>query len=59
MENNNFERLQRWFDFEFESNLDFDESERFLLALINLKQYITAKINTWRHECNKHLYSLI
>jgi hypothetical protein len=33
------------FGFEFESNLDFDESERFLLALINLKQYISIKIN--------------
>jgi hypothetical protein len=40
-----FERLRRMFGFEFESNSDFDESERFLLALINLKQYISIKIN--------------
>jgi hypothetical protein len=40
-----FERLQRRFGFEFESNLDFNESEHFLLALINVKQYISIKIN--------------
>jgi hypothetical protein len=41
------------FGFEFESNLDFDESERFLLALINLKQFISTKVNAWQHKCNK------
>jgi hypothetical protein len=40
-----FERLRRSFGFEFESNSDFDESKLFLLALINLKQYISTKIN--------------
>jgi hypothetical protein len=40
-----FERLRRRFGFEFESNSDLDKSERFLLALINLKQYISTKIN--------------
>jgi hypothetical protein len=51
-----FERLQRRFGFEFESNLDFGESKSFLLALINLMQYISTKINAWWHECNEHLY---
>jgi hypothetical protein len=45
-----FERLRQRFGFKLESNLDFDESERFLLELINLKQYINTKINVWRHE---------
>jgi hypothetical protein len=40
-----FERLRWSFDFEFVSNSDFIESEHFLLALINLKQYISTKIN--------------
>jgi hypothetical protein len=39
------ERLRRKFDFEFESNTDSNESERFLLALLNLNQYINTKIN--------------
>jgi hypothetical protein len=39
------ERLRRKFDFEFESNTDSNESERFLLALLNLNQYISTKIN--------------
>jgi hypothetical protein len=51
-----FERIRYSFGFELESNSDFDESERFLLTLVNLKQYICTKINAWRHECNKHLY---
>jgi hypothetical protein len=33
-----FERLRRKFDFEFESNTDSNESEHFLLALLNLNQ---------------------
>jgi hypothetical protein len=49
-------RLRQRFGFEFEPNSDFDESERFLLTLINLKQYISTKIIAWRHECNKQLY---
>jgi hypothetical protein len=51
-----FEMLQWMFDFKFEYNSNFDESEHFLLTLINLNQYISIKINAWRHECNKHLY---
>jgi hypothetical protein len=49
-------RLQRSFGFEIESNTNLNESGRFLLTLLNLKQYIFTKINAWRHECNKHLY---
>jgi hypothetical protein len=52
-----FERLLWRFGFEFESNVDVDESECFLLTLINLKQYINTKLNVGRHECNKHLYN--
>jgi hypothetical protein len=44
------ERFRRRFSFEFESNMDSNESRRFLLALLNLKQYISTKINTWQHE---------
>jgi hypothetical protein len=51
-----FKRLRQRFGFEFESNSDFDESERFLLSLINLKQYFSTKINAWQYECNKQLY---
>jgi hypothetical protein len=40
-----FKRLRLRFHFEFESNLDFDEREHFLLALINLNQYINTKVN--------------
>jgi hypothetical protein len=40
-----FEKLGWRFGLEFESNSDFDESEYFLLTLINLKQYISIKIN--------------
>jgi hypothetical protein len=50
------ERLRRSFGFELESNSNSNESGRFLLALLNLKQYIIIKINAWRHECNKYLY---
>jgi hypothetical protein len=50
------ERVQWRFAFELDSNLDSNESGRFLLALLNLKQYNSAKINAWRHECNNHLY---
>jgi hypothetical protein len=39
-------RLRRSFDFKFESNTDSNESGRFLLALLNVKQYIITKINT-------------
>jgi hypothetical protein len=45
-----FERLRRRFGFKFECNSNFNESEHFLLALINLKQYISTTINVWRHE---------
>jgi hypothetical protein len=48
------ERLRRSFGFEIESNTDSNVNGCFLLALINLKQYIITKINAWRHECNKH-----
>jgi hypothetical protein len=41
-----FEKLGWRFGLEFEPNSDFDESEYFLLTLINLKQYISIKINT-------------
>jgi hypothetical protein len=51
-----FEKLPWRFGYEFESNLDFDESECFLLAPIILMQYISTKINVWRHECKKQLY---
>jgi hypothetical protein len=37
-----FKRLRRSFDFKIESNSDFDESERSLLALINIKQFINT-----------------
>jgi hypothetical protein len=50
------ERLRQSFGFEIESNMDSNESGHFLLALLNLKQYIITEINAWRHECNKHLY---
>jgi hypothetical protein len=50
------ERLRRRFGFEFESNTDLNKSGRFLLELLNPKQYIITKINAWQHECNKHLY---
>jgi hypothetical protein len=50
------ERLRRSFGFEIESNTDSNESGPFLLALLNLNQYIITKINVWWHECNKHLY---
>jgi hypothetical protein len=50
------ERLRQSFGFEIESNMDSNESGRFLLALINVNQYISTKINAWWHECNKHLY---
>jgi hypothetical protein len=50
------ERLRRSFGFEIEYITDSNESGRFLLALLNLKQYISTKINAWRHECNKDLY---
>jgi hypothetical protein len=50
------ERLQRRFGFEFESNTNSNESGCFLLALLNLKQFIITKINAWRHECNNQLY---
>jgi hypothetical protein len=49
-------RLRWTFGFEIESNTDWNESGRFLLVLLNLKQYIITKINAWWHECNKHLY---
>jgi hypothetical protein len=39
------ERIQRSFGFEIESNVDSNESGRFLLAHLNLKQYIITKIN--------------
>jgi hypothetical protein len=36
----------RWsFGLEIESNMDSNESGRFLLPLLNLKQYIITKIN--------------
>jgi hypothetical protein len=40
-----FERHRWSFSFENESNMDSNERERFLLALLNLKQYIITKIN--------------
>jgi hypothetical protein len=40
-----FERIRWSFGFKFESNSDFDENERFLLAHVNLKQYTSTKIN--------------
>jgi hypothetical protein len=40
------ERLRRSFGFEIDSNSDLNESRRFLLALLNLKQYMSTKINT-------------
>jgi hypothetical protein len=49
------ERLRWSFGFKFESNMDLNESGHFLLALLNLKQYIITKINAWRHECNNQL----
>jgi hypothetical protein len=39
------ERLRRSFGFEIESNMDSNENGRFLLALLNLKQYIITKIS--------------
>jgi hypothetical protein len=39
------ERLRQSFGFEIESNMDLNESGHFLLALLNLKQYIITKIN--------------
>jgi hypothetical protein len=39
------ERHRRSFGLEIESNMDSNESGRFLLALLNLKQYIITKIN--------------
>jgi hypothetical protein len=50
------ERLRQSFSFEIESITDSNESRCFLLALLNVKQYICTKINAGRHECNKHLY---
>jgi hypothetical protein len=50
------ERLRRSFGLEIESNTDSNENRHFLIALLNLKQYINTKINAWRHECSKHLY---
>jgi hypothetical protein len=44
------ERLRQSFGFEFESNMDSNESGRFLLALLNLKQYISTKINALRYD---------
>jgi hypothetical protein len=38
-------RLRQSFGFEIKSNTDSNESGRFLLALLNLKQYISTKIN--------------
>jgi hypothetical protein len=40
-----FKRLQRSFGFEIESIMDSNESGCFLLAILNLKQYIIIKIN--------------
>jgi hypothetical protein len=45
MENNDFEKARQSFGFEIISNTDSNESGRFLLALLNLKQYISTKIN--------------
>jgi hypothetical protein len=39
------ERLRRSFGFEIESNMDSNENRRFLLALLNVKQYIITKIS--------------
>jgi hypothetical protein len=39
------ERLRWSFSFEIESNMDSNESGRFLLAILNLKQYIITKIS--------------
>jgi hypothetical protein len=50
------ERLRQSFGFEIESNMDSNERGCYLLALLNLKQYIITKINAWRHEWNKYLY---
>jgi hypothetical protein len=51
-----FKRRRQSFGFELESNLDSNESGRFLLVFIDLKQYISTQINAGRHECNKYLY---
>jgi hypothetical protein len=45
-------RFRRSFGFEIESNMDSNERGRFLLALLNLKQYNITKIDAWRHEWN-------
>jgi hypothetical protein len=44
------EKPRRSVGFEIESNMDSNKSRRFLLTLLNLKQYIITKINEWWHE---------
>jgi hypothetical protein len=56
MESKDFERPRWSFGFEIESNMDLSERGCFLLALLNLEQYIITKTNAWWHECNNQLY---
>jgi hypothetical protein len=46
MESKILKRLRRCFGFEIESNMDSNESGRFLLTLLNLKHYTSTKINS-------------